>query len=161
MVKKALVIVDAWEDLVAHDAATYPHLADEMKSFGGFLNEVCKIERKKGTRIIHSYAHYTTHSGPMKDIEIYPEDMVIPNANDIMAAIEADGDSIDELYWCGFHFGVCVHGQAEAGVGDKANIVTNLCLLFPIHSWKEMFASKQTFNYYLWSQKGFEEVNIS
>ena len=156
---KGLVVVDAWKVLYRHDVKDHPTLQDEVASFGKFLNQVCKIERDKGTQIIHSASHRLMHGGIMDEIEVFSEDRVMgEDGNTTWAELR---ESIDELYWCGFHFGRCIHEQARIAVGNEAKIVTNLSLLFPVDSWKEMFASWPTFNYYLWSQNGFEEVNIS
>jgi hypothetical protein len=183
---KGLVIVDAWQKLLSRDVASYPDLRNEVRSFGTFLNQVCKIERKKGTQIIHWGEGKNLGRGIMDEIEVAVEDRVMgEEGNTRWDEVHA---SIDELYWCGFHFGRCVHEEADFISGEDANIVLNLSLLFPQDSWKDILGDvgeehqhgpypdyrlhthlgasryrhkKYTqMHYYLWSQKGFEEVSI-
>ena len=157
--------MDAWQKLSHRDIEDYPDLEGEVRSFGIFLNEVCKIERKKGTQIIHSCSSSALHLGIMDEIEVASEDMIMgEEGNTLWGEFHA---SIDELYWCGFHFGRCVHSQAIVASGDQANIVLNLCLVFPQDTWKEWGNPTVTFQdfpkmrYYLWRQTGLDEVNIS
>ncbi len=160
---QGLVIVDAWQKLLPHDVAAHPHLENEARSFGTFLNQVCNIEREKGTQIIHWGEGGTYWGGIMDEIEVAPEDNVIGEGKAGWGEVLAP---IDELYWCGFHFGRCIHREASFISGQDANIVLNLSLLFPQDSWKERLESMfwgrpaSKMHYYLWSQTGFEEVSI-
>jgi len=159
-----LVIVDAWQKLVPHNVIDYPDLENELRSFGTFLNQVCNIERKKGTQIIHWGEGGGHWGGIMDEIEVAAQDKVIGREGN--ATWEEIQESIDDLYWCGFHFGRCIHREAAFISGQDANIVLNLSLLFPQDSWKESFESmywgrpSSKMHYYLWSQTGFEEVSI-
>lgn len=174
---KGLVIVDAWQKLLSHDIASYPHLENEVRSFGTFLNQVCNIERNKGTQIIHWGEGKNLGRGIMDEIEVAAQDKVMGREGN--ARWEEVLASIDELYWCGFHFGRCVHDEAGFISGEDANIVLNLSLLFPQDSWKDIIGvggevgehqhgphphpcwkCETKMHYYLWSQKGFEEVSL-
>tara|TARA_R110002060_G_scaffold19422_1_gene26458 strand:+ start:2650 stop:3129 length:480 start_codon:yes stop_codon:yes gene_type:complete len=152
---RALVIVDAWKK---YDANHYfPLLHDEVHSFGVFLNQVCILERKKGTQIIHSYGENI----PMEQIEIRPEDWILDNPKNLKKRIEKDNPNIDEIYFCGFHFGHCIPNHAKAGIGDDANIIINLSALLPDgKGWNHIMKRDSTFNYHLWSQNGIEDISI-
>ena len=155
---RALVIVDAWENYRSN--IQIPTVNSEAHSFGGFLNEVCKLERKQGTLIIHSYGENI----PMEQIEIRPEDWILDSPKKLKKRIEKDNPNIDEIYFCGFHFGQCIPLQASTGVGDDANIILNLSSLHPLwgnrNAWKHIMKRDSTFHYHLWSQNGIEEISI-
>ena len=155
---QGLVIVDAWQKLLPHDVAAHPHLENEARSFGTFLNQVCNIEREKGTQIIHWGEGKIQGRGIMEEIEVVVEDKVMGAEGN--ARWEEIQESIDDLYWCGFHFGRCIHDEAGFISGDEANIVLNLSLLFPLDSWKDRFEDWPKMRYHLWSQTGFEEVSL-
>ena len=164
MSKRGLVIVDAWEQCYPDDLKDHPEMEMEIKTFGKYLNEVCKIERNKGTIIIHAVNDFTNRKGIMKEIEIKPEDILMKNESRMryMDDLRWGGivENFTELYWSGFHFGRCVHDQAIAICGNKANIVMNLSLIFPTDSWNEIIQEEPTFNYFMWSIMGFEKIEL-
>jgi len=155
---RALVIVDAWAHYDANDYL--PKLNSEAHSFGGFLNQVCKLEREQGTLIIHSYGE----NPPMAQIEIMAEDWILDDPINIKERIKQENLDIGEIYFCGFHFGECIPLQAEAGVGDGANIILNLSSLSPRWgdrgAWKHIIKRDSQFHYFLWSQNGIEDISI-
>ncbi len=168
---RALVIVDAWASWQGHCAEEFLEtLHDEVHSFGVYLNQVCKIERKKGTQIIHSYGA-RLHNKPMKQIEIMPEDWILNDPKNLKKKIEKDNPNITEIYFCGFHFGHCVHNHALAdipyksreGMGEDINIILNLSLLTPEYDgrWNFLIKRYSTFNYHLWSQNAIEGISIN
>lgn len=156
---RALVIVDAWSNWPTHVMDECPTLYDEVHSFGVFLNEVCKIERKKGTQIIHSGG---TRHLPMEEIEIFPQDWILKSPNDLKKRAEKYNFKLNEVYFCGFHFGHCVPYHAKGGMGEGANIILNLSLLTPQYNdkWNSLMKRDSTFHYFLWSQNGIEEISI-
>jgi len=152
---RVLVIVDAWKKYNANHY--FPSLHDEVHAFGVFLNEVCKIERKKGTLIIHSHGENIS----MEQIEIMPEDWILNDPKNLKKKIEKDNPTITEIYFCGFHFGHCIPNHARVGIGDDANIVINLSALLPDgRGWNHIIKRDSTFHYHLWSQNGIEEISI-
>ena len=152
---RVLVIVDAWKKYNANHY--FPSLHDEVHAFGVFLNEVCKIERKKGTLIIHSHGENI----PMEQIEIMPEDLILNYPNDLKTVIKKSNFEINEVFYCGFHFGHCIHNQASQGMGDNANIIINLSALLPDgRGWNHIIKRDSTFHYHLWSQNGIQEISI-
>ncbi len=161
---RALVIVDAWKK---YDANHYfPLLHDEVHSFGVFLNQVCILERKKGTQIIHSYGEgegygSVDHNIPMEQIEIMPEDLILNYPGDLKLMVENSEFERSEVFYCGFHFGHCIPNHAKAGIGDDANIIINLSALLPDgRGWNHIIKRDSTFHYHLWSQNGIEEISI-
>ncbi len=177
--QRGLVVVDAWKNILSGDAEQFPFLSDQMHSFGSYLNEVCRREREKGTLIIHSYLDRGSEvwaltawepPEPMDEIEIYPEDFVDVGGSNIRSQIlEARGVEIGELYWCGFHFGKCVHERALLTDGEDANIVLNLSQIFPTDLWRERMKGGEdewvrhdpaTFNYFLWGEQEFERITL-
>lgn len=161
---RALVIVDAWAIYNAN--RDYPLLHDEVHSFGVYLNEVCKIERKKGTQIIHSYGEgkgygEKIHNKPMEQIEIMPEDLILNYPNDLRWMMKKSDCEISEVFYCGFHFGHCIPNHAWQGMGGGANIIINLSALLPDgRGWNHIIKRDSTFHYHLWSQNGIEEISI-
>ena len=173
---RALVIVDAWE-------IWDPFMVDEAHALGAFLNEVCKLERAKGTLIVHSHGEYT----PMPQIEIMPEDWELHKDDTEVVPVprlnhyNPNGDNflhnskrydIDEVYFCGFHFGKCVHHHAVVLMGEpngagtcEANIIVNLSSVLPdaiLHnSWVEIMEDRDSFHYHLWSRNGIEEIKLA
>jgi len=161
---RALVIVDAWAIYNAN--RDYALLHDEVHSFGVYLNEVCKIERKKGTQIIHSYGEgegygAVKHNIPMEQIEIMPEDLILNYPNDLRWMMKKSDCEISEVFYCGFHFGHCIPNHARQGMGGGANIIINLSALLPDgRGWNHIIKRDSTFHYHLWSQNGIEEISI-
>ena len=101
---RALVIVDAWENYRSN--IQIPTVNSEAHSFGGFLNEVCKLERKQGTLIIHSYGENI----PMEQIEIRPEDWILDSPKNLKKGVKL----INKLY------------KTEASGGIKLNNVRKI-----------------------------------
>ncbi len=172
---RALVIVDAWEKWASDPLSHYDEvITTEARAFGHYLNEVCKIERLKGTLIIHSHGDHI----PMKEIEVFPEDWIIPDPR--IRPEEREERGIDEIYFCGFHFGHCIHHQANIVMNHAdgnwslsrgrdppdANIIVNLSLVLRgTDTWAEALEREPTsyrdvgvFRYYLWSSNGIEEI---
>jgi len=177
--QRGLVIVDAWKNLLPFDAEQFPSLSDQLHTFGSYLNEVCRREREKGTLIIHSYldrkAEEWALTGwelpePMDAIEICPEDFVAEGGTNIrLQVLDELGVELGELYWCGFHFGRCVHERARQTDGEDANIVLNLTQIFPADLWRERMQGQAEgwewidcgkFNYFLWGHQEFERITV-
>ena len=181
---RALVIVDAWEKWVSNPLSHYDEvITTEARAFGHFLNEVCKIERLKGTQIIHSHGNAI----PMKEIEVFPEDWTIGDPR--ITPKQVDEHNIDEIYFCGFHFGHCIHHSGkivmnhafgswsgrpspawERGEPPEVNIIVNLSLALrgtdswgdalTRHSSLDDFNTPGIFRYHLWSSNGIEVIEL-
>ena len=168
----ALMIVDAWKKCVSHDVKKFPHLPQDTKSFGVFLNRVCELERKKGTVIIHS----SSCQPIMDEIKIHKQDLIYSCSDPINSAKHINAHfkkkNVNNLYVGGFHFGRCIQRHAIkfkkgairdkvrfSAVCDKVSIVLNLSMVFPCDSWLEHIKnSKVHFSHSLWGNSGFEEI---
>lgn len=177
---RALVIVDAWEKWASDPLSHYDEvITSEARAFGHFLNEVCKIERLKGTQIIHKIGDKEM----MKEIEVFPEDWTITHPH--LRPEEVEENNIDEIYFCGFHFGHCIHhsgkilvnhafgswsGRRDPPNPPEVNIIVNLSLaLRGTDSWGDALERHSSsdhadgpgiFRYYLWSSNGIEEITL-
>mgnify|MGYP003147126640 CR=1 FL=1 len=160
-----LVIVDPWKHLFQKDRLAFPDLLEEVRSFGVFLNMVCKIERKKGTQIVFcltsKYEEGDQFGDMMDEIEVFPEDITLDKVG--IKDINKDGD----VYFAGFHFGRCIHNHAKnSGISEEQglNIVINLSLLYPEDSWvkkiKDHHGGNEKYNYFLWSQCLIERIEL-
>tara|TARA_Y100001937_G_scaffold114814_1_gene164960 strand:- start:2032 stop:2559 length:528 start_codon:yes stop_codon:yes gene_type:complete len=173
---KALIIVDMFEH------------GEQSLSFLPFIKYVCKKERRKGTKVIFSYA----------DKRIPP---TIYNWNDYdvicklkeLPQVVLD-NKINTTYFGGLHWGHCVlqhafrldsiingidsHWKYLSGhldwkeiqsedrqvKVDCLNFVLNLTMTHPderINGWNQIFSMMKEYDkkYYLWSDKnGFEEL---
>jgi hypothetical protein len=167
----ALMIVDAWKKCVSHDVEKFPHLPQDTKSFGVFLNRVCELERKKGTVIIHSPSGQPI----MDEIKIHKQDLIYSASDPIGSAehinIYLKKMNVNNLYVGGFHFGRCTHNHAikfkKDAKGSKkysafcsrVSIVLNLSMVFPCDSWLNLIKkSELVFSHSLWGNSGFEEI---
>jgi len=166
-----LVIVDPWKHLFQRDRLAFPDLQEEVKSFGVFLNTVCKIERKKGTKIIFSltskYEDGDEFGDIMDEIEVFPEDLksYTVGVAGILEDMKKNKIEINEIYFAGFHFGRCIHDHAKSsGIPEEIglNIVINLSLLYPADLWVDRIKEHgvEQYNYCLWSQHGVERIEL-
>ena len=149
--REALVIVDAWKNVLPHDDKRHPHLSKDTKAFGVFLNRVCELQRSRGTVIMHSPSAFEI----MEEIEIHKEDVVVPHAHLLPQAM-ANLD-LDKIYFGGFHFGRCIQLHAKH-ILPKGSIVLNLSLTFPSDLWIDQIKKHQEFRYSLWNTVGFEDL---
>ncbi len=163
---KALIIVDMFEHAEIRPVG-WPH--EQVKSFFPFLRYVCKKEKKKGTKIILSYAegHKPTRELNWNDYDIMCELFELPK-------IIVD-EKIDITYFGGFHWGHCVlqHAfqldstinginthweylpghvnwddvQIERRVKvDCLNFVLNLTMTYPHHGYERITGWNQIFS---------------
>ena len=176
--KTALVIVDAYKKM-HKDCET-----KDANAFCHFLNRVCDVERKKGTVIIHSVS-YNQNNHREKDpsgnpiskeslnelIEFHSEDFFTDARN--LYKILCD-NNIDKVYFGGFHFGKCIFEHLREtysqyllqkkifggdNVFDCDNIVLNLSMILPKHSWlRHINLCGKKHNYYLWGPGEFELI---
>ena len=122
-------------------------------NFCFFLNHVCEIERKKGTKIIYSLGNnqndYIPHNGELGDtqhmtdksinelIKIHQQD-IITNSNDLWH--EVCNINLNNIFFGGFWFGKCVFSHVSNLIYKshhkvKPYITMNLCLTLPNSSW--------------------------
>lgn len=182
---KALIIVDMFEHAEIRPGNW---TNEQVTSFFPFLKYVCKQERKKGTKVILSYAngHKPTRKLNWYDYDIMCELVELPK-------IILD-EKIDITYFGGFHWGHCVlqhafrldsiinglHPHWEYLSGhvniedvmererkvkvDCLNFILNLTIPYPddrINGWNQIFSMMKDYDkkYYLWGDvNGFEEV---
>ena len=146
-----------------------PELKDVERNFSNFLNYVCEVERQKGTIIIHTFGvtdspllkysaaprpifgHYQLESME-SPIPVYLEEKIdisqltVDEKDKITSASQLgktiDECNLDEVYFCGFYFGKCVHmhivesnrylRKNNRGLWRKnKNIALNLCMVLP------------------------------
>ena len=156
--KEALVLVDIWD--ISTD---YPSLRKDVAAFATYLNRVCEKEREKGTTIIHSYR--SAKPGKLaKEIIVKETDIDIKNG-DFRKAFTGK----DIAYFCGTHFGRCIHSQAHtASLQSDINIgiALNLSMVHPEDTWIEKmqnnWAQRTDFDYYMWGYENyFQQVSLS
>jgi len=141
---QGLVVVDAWDyDAYIKKRNKIPYsleCAKDCEKFSIFLNRVCERERAKGTTIIFDIGFNKL----IDTITINEKtDLILPHMyeNNYMNIIQKR--KINELYFCGFHFGLCIHDRI-ASVSEstyykrmvssrksKLGVVINLSLLLP------------------------------
>ena len=148
----ALVIVDAWQNVLAQDLELFPNLEDEITVFCQYLNHVCEHERNKGTRIIFC------SNKPINNA-IKPKDGDLVLNRDLGPLEFAKLDY--QYYFAGFHHNRCIKTVMKEAIRyrllpSRCGIVLNLTMTFPGDSWKITKAD----NVYLWSQKDFEEIMV-
>jgi len=175
---QGLVIVDAWDyDAYIKKNNEIPYsleCAKDCKEFSIFLNRVCEKERAKGTTIIFDIGFNKVIG---KIIINKKTDLILPYMyeNNYMNIIQKRG--IDELYFCGFHFGLCIHDRI-ANVSEstdykgKLGVIINLSMLLPVDTFKRKFERfhkpnnpsykpDHAWDYYLWTPKcEFEKIDI-
>ena len=96
MAKECLVVCDAWKEPLPHDAQDFPHLQDETKAFGVYLNQMLKLIRSNFDII-----HVANNHQIMDEIDT-TQDKIFPYIQDIPT-------HYDKYYLCGFHLGRCTH----------------------------------------------------
>jgi hypothetical protein len=157
--KTGLVIVDAWDFRTSSKHKIHPELYIDAKAFGFFLNRVCELERKKGTKIIHSPSPTSRHQ-IMEEMKVDQKDLIVTRGRTLTDVIESA--DLDKIYFAGFHFGRCIHNHASE-ISRSSNIVLNLSMTFPGDKWKESIKSRgvdNDFRYYMWGPSGFESMKI-
>ncbi len=138
MATECLVVCDAWKEPLPHDAQDFPHLADETKAFGVYLNQTLKLIRSRFDII-----HVADGREIMEEMDT-TQDKIFPFIQDIPT-------HYDKYYLCGFHLGRCTHGKAmtlaKLVTHNQIGIVFNLSLLFPCDDYSKM-RSREWFTLY-------------
>jgi len=189
--RRGLVVVDAWSvsksllDLGEKMHRNEPpqwssEVKDNVKNFSNFLDYVCDIERKKGTTIIHTFGVNNSQLFSQEKINI--SQLTVDEKDKVTFAIQLGAtileSNIDEVYFCGFHFGLCIHDKI-ANVSEltdyngKLGVIINLSMLLPVDTFKRKFERfhkpnkprykpNHAWDYYLWTPKcEFEKIDIS
>ena len=189
--KTGLVIVDAWS--VTEDLYKYGHkmhndiipkwsleVRDNIKNFCNFLNYVCDIERKKGTTIIHSLGVVNNKLLNIKKDEA--SELTVDKKDKITFSTKLGKtiyeNNIDEVYFCGFHFGKCIQNHIvdsniflintnKEQCKRNRNIVLNLSMILPPplnsetkkwdNNWRKSIDEKR-FNHFMWSPWRFDKI---
>ena len=123
MSNECVIVCDAWRDPPKSDVEDHPHIIDENQAFGYYLDHAIDLLKPK-FKIFH-----------------------VASGWEIMEQMNTEGTTIlehqfdlptdfDKYYFCGFHFGRCVHDKPlslyEKGFElDRLGVVFNLSLLFP------------------------------
>tara|TARA_R100000008_G_C3490609_1_gene118522 strand:- start:51 stop:635 length:585 start_codon:yes stop_codon:yes gene_type:complete len=186
-----LVVVDAWsvsKDILSYGQKIHKNeppiwsseVKDNVKNFSDFLSYVCDTERQKGTTIIHSFGVNNSdllekEKGNVSELVVDDEDK-ITFANQLGKTINEN--NIDEVYFCGFHFGKCIQmhiKETSRYLRDNnkklwrksRNIALNLCMILPPpdnaelkkhkNSWKEDI-NERAYSYFMWSPWRFEKI---
>jgi len=199
--RRGLVVVDAWSvsksllDLGEKMHRNEPpqwssEVKDNVKNFSNFLDYVCDIERKKGTTIIHTFGVNNSQLFSQEKINI--SQLTVDEKDKVTFAIQLGAtileSNIDEIYFCGFHFGKCIQmhmGESNRYLSGKTargkrrkpynkslwknnrNIALNLCMILPpplnpeTKHWKNSWKediNEKRFNYFMWSPWRFEKI---
>tara|TARA_R100000353_G_scaffold128825_1_gene91441 strand:+ start:197 stop:745 length:549 start_codon:yes stop_codon:yes gene_type:complete len=176
---QGLVIVDAWDyDAYIKKRNEIPYsqeCAKDGSEFSIFLNRVCEKERANGTTIIFDIGFNKLIDKITVDEKT---DLILPYMyeNNYMNIIKER--KINELYFCGFHFGLCIHDKIanvseSTDYNGKLGIIINLSMLLPVDTFKNKFERfhkpnkprykpNHAWDYYLWTPKcEFEKIDIS
>jgi hypothetical protein len=123
----AIIVVDAWEMVYPAQWAEDedPHLKKEVDDFCLIINEMLRIERKRGTLIIHQGGHSKTYYDERirqtinKNIDVFFSDEVTQNtAQQEHLNIKY---KLENVVLCGFHLGRCIDHYYERLVEMNAN----------------------------------------
>ena len=156
MDKRALVIINAWKDIPAYDIEKYGNdIIEDTRVFSIFLNRVCEKERKNNTTDTNTTIIHYCRQKLSDEIKIFPEDLIISTS--IQDGIETF-NKFDSLYFCGYHFGACIHTNVarayKAGYNGKLGIVINLSMILPDIHWmhyKDNNICHFNWRYYMWT----------
>jgi hypothetical protein len=139
--KECVVVVDAWKNCMPHDVEKHPHLPEETKAFGVYLNQMLKLIRPD-----YDIWHVPGNFKIMDEIDT-SEDGV---HDDILKI-----PSYKKYYFCGFHLGRCIQDRAHLllnhlhwGGTDRIGIIFNLSILFPGDTYDKMREFKE--NHDVW-----------
>jgi hypothetical protein len=129
LAQECLVVCDAWKEPLPFDIANFPHLKDETRAFGIYLNQVIRLIRPNFDII-----HVADNREIMEEIDT-TQDKIFPFIQNIPT-------HYNKYYLCGFHLGRCTHGKAmtlaKLVTHDQIGIVFNLSLLFPYDDYNKM-----------------------
>ena len=124
--KDALIVVDAWKEVLPVDIKLHPFLEKETKTFGTWLNHMFSQIRQSPSApdIIHCGDGHNL----MDEIDT-SQDIICPFIKDIK-------DEYNNYYFCGFHMNICIPRkiiELEQKIPLKGahGIVINLSMIYP------------------------------
>ena len=143
MNKGTIIVVDAWKHCEKEDVIQFPHIEQEARLFGRFLNL-----RLKNLRSSYTIVHCADGRETMDEINT-SEDIVINK-------IHETPDTGGPYYFCGFHLGRCIDRKYNE-LGRTSHIIVNLSLLYPKDGYYKIDNTK---NMCYSTYRGMEKCNM-
>jgi hypothetical protein len=143
MNKGTIIVVDAWKHCEKEDVIQFPHIEQEARLFGRFLNL-----RLKNLRSSYTIVHCADGRETMDEINT-SEDIVINK-------IHETPDTGGPYYFCGFHLGRCIDRKYNE-LGRTSHIIVNLSLLYPEDGYYKIDNTK---NMCYSTYRGMEKCNM-